>query len=195
MSIMKRYGLGVALLVSAGVAQADWQLDPERSRVDATVIELAAEGPVPHQHSVRELDGSIDEQGRLRLPLRLNQTDVLEKLGELPPWLDTLTDRTLVTLSTELPPERLNDLAVGDSFTETLLFRADTSSTAQEEPLRLRFTRESDDRIRITNAERIVLNGSDVMQDETGRTIVNLLGYERIGDEIPVELNATLVDR
>ena len=33
------------------------------------------------------------------------------------------------------------------------------------------------------------------MKNQTVRSILSLIGYQQIGDEVPVELNAVLVDR
>ncbi|RTR00850.1 hypothetical protein EKG36_15520 [Halomonas nitroreducens] len=175
--------------------QAAWQLEPSRSGLEATVIEITPSGPVPHRHQVRELSGRIDADGTLRLPLRLNQTDVLERLGPLPPWLAGMTELPLATLVTRLPPARLDGLAVGESLTETLTFRVDAEGVSRQEPLALRFTRAGTDRIRVTNAERIAVDGRELMANPTLRTVMALLGYEQIGDEVPVTLEATLVDR
>lgn len=186
----------VALVaLTALPAQAAWQLDPARSAIDATVIEITPSGPVPHQHWVRGLSGNIGEDGTLRLPLRLSQTDLPARLGGLPVWLKGMADLPLATLVTRLPPERLNGLAVGDSLTETLTFRVDAEGVDQQEPLALRFTRESESRIRIANAERVAVDGRELMANPTLRTVLLLLGYEQIGDEVPMNLDAMLVDR
>ncbi|WP_245184783.1 hypothetical protein [Halomonas salinarum] len=176
-------------------AQAAWQLEPERSTVEATVVEITPSGPVPHQHRVRALAGNISEDGTLRLPLRLNQTDVLDRLGSMPIWLKGVTETPLATLVTKLPPARLNALAVGESFTDTLLFTVDAEGVDREEPLALRFTRESDSRIRVATAERVAVDGRELMANPTLRTVLLLLGYEQIGDEVPMSLDATLIDR
>ncbi|MAX31835.1 MAG: hypothetical protein CME72_02050 [Halomonadaceae bacterium] len=186
----------VALVaLTALPAQAAWQLDPARSAIDATVIEITPSGPVPHQHWVRGLSGNISEDGTLRLPLRLSQTDLPDRLGGLPVWLKGMADLPLATLVTRLPPGRLNGLAVGDSLTETLTFRVDAEGVDQQEPLALRFTRESESRIRIANAERVAVDGRELMANPTLRTVLLLLGYEQIGDEVPMNLDAMLIDR
>ncbi|EPC02194.1 hypothetical protein L861_15915 [Litchfieldella anticariensis FP35 = DSM 16096] len=191
---MKAYLAIVPLLLSLP-AQAAWQLDPAQSRLEATVVEITPNGPVPHQHQLRELRGDISPEGTLRLPLRLNQTDVLDRLGELPPWLSGVKEMTLATLVTQLPPERLDALGVGESMTETLMFRIQSEDVTQQEPLKLRFTRHTHDEIQVTNAERVALDGRELMANQTARSVMLLLGYEQIGDEVPVQLDATLIDR
>ncbi|WP_340163048.1 hypothetical protein [Vreelandella populi] len=176
-------------------AMAAWQLDPKQSRVEATIIEMTPTGPVPHEHQVRQLQGDVSADGTLRLPLRLNQTDALDKLGPLPPWLTGLTNTPIATLVTQLPPERLDALAVGESMVETLMFSIQSEGNTQREPLALRFTRDARDVIRVTTAERIALDGRELMANSTARTVLTMLGYENIGDEVPVRLNATLIDR
>jgi len=188
-------GLGAALLLAllALPVQAAWQLDPAQSRVAATVIEIGPAGPIPHHHEVRRLAGSADDDGTLTLPLRLDQSDVVEKLGPLPPWLSGITERPLATLTTQFPPERLERLAVGESLVETLRLRVQAGSQTREEPLAVRFTKASAGAVRITNAERVALDGQALMADPTLRAVLLLLGYEQIGDEVPVRLDALLV--
>ncbi|TFH88781.1 hypothetical protein EQG41_02655 [Billgrantia azerbaijanica] len=185
-------GLGAALLLALPV-QAAWQLDPAQSRVAATVIEIGPQGPIPHHHEVRRLAGSADDGGTLTLPLRLDQSDVIEKLGPLPPWLSGITERPLATLTTRFPPQRLERLAVGESLVETLQLQVQAGSQTREEPLAVRFTKESTGEVRITNAERVALDGQALMADPTLRAVLLLLGYEQIGDEVPVRLDALLV--
>ncbi|MFC3284769.1 hypothetical protein [Litchfieldella rifensis] len=187
--------LAIVPLLLALPVQAAWELDPAQSRLEATVVEITPNGPVPHQHQVRELRGDIGPDGTLRLPLRLDQTDVLDRLGQLPPWLSGVKKMPLATLVTQLPPERLDALGVGDSMTETLMFRIQAEGATEQEPLLLRFTRETHDLIRVTNAERVALDGRELMAHQTARSVLLLLGYERIGDEVPVQLDATLIDR
>ncbi|SDL22885.1 hypothetical protein SAMN05661010_01137 [Modicisalibacter muralis] len=184
-----------ATLVLALPAQAAWQLDPSQSQVEATIIEITPSGPVPHEHQVRQLQGELSADGTLHLPLSLRQTDVIERLDELPPWLSSLADVTLATVVTQLPPSRLNNLAIGESLTETLMLNVQTNGENRQEPLKVRFTRESEDVIRIRNAERVALDGRELMNNQNVRSVLLLLGYEEIGDEVPVELDATLVDR
>ncbi|SHE52560.1 hypothetical protein SAMN02745148_00530 [Modicisalibacter ilicicola DSM 19980] len=185
---------GLALF-AALPAQAEWQLAPEQSRVQATIVEITPNGPVPHHHEVRQLQGNVSPDGTLRLPLRLRQTDIMDRLGQLPPWLSGVADTTLATVVTQLPPERLDALAVGESMTETLMLGVQADGQNRREPLEVRFTRESDDTIRVHNAQRVALDGRELMNNQTVRSILLLLGYEEIGDEVPVELDATLVDR
>ncbi|WP_251978754.1 hypothetical protein [Salinicola avicenniae] len=198
-TIMRRLAVsglvaGAALLAS--VAQAAWQLDPNRSHVTATVTEITGDNQqIPHEHALRRMEGSISADGTLRLPVRLNQTDLLDSLGNLPPWMASLTETRLVTVVTRLPPERINSLAVGESTVETLTLSTDSGGEQRQEQLPVRFTREASDRVRATNAEPVSLDGRVLMNNQTVRSILSLMGYQRIGDEVPVVLDALLVDR
>lgn len=189
--------LGTALfaLLLALPAAAAWELDPERSRVAATVVQIAPEGPIPRQHELRRLAGSADDGGTLTLPLRLDQSDVIERLGPLPPWLSGLTEKPIATLTTRFPPERLERLAVGESLVEVLELSVQSGGATRSEPLAVRFTKEAMGRVRVTNAERVALDGRELMADPTLRSVLLLLGYEQIGDEVPVSLDAMLIRR
>ncbi|MGJ7460206.1 hypothetical protein ACR80S_03650 [Halomonas sp. MA07-2] len=184
----------VALLATLPAAAA-WELDPAQSRVAATVIQMSPEGPIPRQHEVRRLSGAAEADGTLVLPLRLAQSDVVERLGPLPPWLSGLTERPLATVTTRFPPQRLARLAVGESLVEVLTLSVQSGNSTRSEPLAVRFTRESPARVRVTNAERVALDGRELMADPTLRSVMLLLGYEQIGDEVPVTLDAVLIRR
>ncbi|MGQ7242082.1 hypothetical protein ACUN9V_01300 [Salinicola sp. V024] len=189
-------GLAAGLVTFCGMAQAAWQLDPNQSRVTATVTEITSGGEsITHEHSLRRMEGQISADGTLKLPVRLNQTDVLDRLGELPPWMSSLTNTTLVTVVTQLPPERINSLKVGQSTVEILTLRTDSNGEQRQEKLPVRFTRESEDVVRARNAEPVSLDGKALMQNQNVRSILSLMGYQQIGDDVPVELNAVLVDR
>lgn len=197
----RRFGLGTGLatLLLASLltpqALAAWELDPAQSRVAATVVQIGPDGPIPRHHEVRRLSGSAEADGTLSLPLRLEQSDVIDRLGPLPPWLSGLTARPMATLSTRFPPERIEGLAVGESLEEILPLAVRSGGMVRQESLAVRFTRESADRVRVTNAERVALDGRELMADPTLRSVLLLLGYERIGDEVPVSLDAVLVRR
>ncbi|WP_240612476.1 hypothetical protein [Salinicola lusitanus] len=189
-------GLAAGLALSCGLAQAAWQLDPNQSHVTATVTEITSGGEsITHEHALRRMEGQISADGTLKLPIRLNQTDVLDRLGNLPPWMSSLTNTTLVTVVTHLPPERINSLAVGQSTVEILTLRTDSNGEQRQEKLPVRFTREATDVVRARNAEPVSLDGRELMKNQTVRSILSLMGYQQIGDEVPVELNAVLVDR
>lgn len=189
-------GLAAGLALSCGLAQAAWQLDPVQSRVTATVTEITSGGEsITHEHALRRMEGQISADGTLKLPIRLNQTDVLDRLGDLPPWMSSLTNTTLVTVVTHLPPERINSLAVGQSTVEILTLRTDSNGEQRQEKLPVRFTREAADVVRARNAEPVSLDGRELMKNQTVRSILSLMGYQQIGDEVPVELDAVLVDR
>ncbi|NRB57484.1 MAG: hypothetical protein HRU39_16130 [Salinicola sp.] len=189
-------GLAAGLALSCGLAQAAWQLNPVQSRVTATVTEITSGGEsITHEHALRRMEGQISADGTLKLPIRLNQTDVLDRLGDLPPWMSSLTNTTLVTVVTHLPPERINSLAVGQSTVEILTLRTDSNGEQRQEKLPVRFTREAADVVRARNAEPVSLDGRELMKNQTVRSILSLMGYQQIGDEVPVELDAVLVDR
>jgi hypothetical protein len=184
--------LGASTLL-ASLPLAAWELDPEHSRVSATVMQIGPGGPTPRQHEVRRLSGNADESGTLQLPLRLNQSDVVERLGPLPPWLSGITERPMATLTTQFPPERLERLAVGESLVETLTMKVRSGNAVREESLPVRFTKTGSGQVKVTNAERVALDGQALMADPTLRSVMLLLGYEQIGDEVPVRLDALLV--
>lgn len=184
----------IPLLLTLPV-QADWQLDPGQSRVQATITQLDGASPQTHHHQVRDLQGDISPDGTLRLPLKLSQTDLLSRFSDLPPWVGLLANTTLVTLTAQMAPERLDALDIGESLVETLTFRMQADGVNQQEPVPLRFTREGINQVRVTHAEPMAIDGRALMANSTVRTVLSLLGYQQIDEHVPVTLNALLVNR
>lgn len=184
----------IPLLLTLPV-QADWQLDPGQSRVQATITQLDGASPQTHHHQVRDLQGDISPDGTLRLPLKLSQTDLLSRFSDLPPWVGLLANTTLVTLTAQMAPERLDALDIGESLVETLTFRMQADGVNQQEPVPLRFTREGINQVRVTHAEPMAIDGRALMANSTVRTVLSLLGYQQIDEHVPVTLNARLVNR
>ncbi|MFG6667146.1 hypothetical protein ACGK9R_08550 [Halomonas sp. HNIBRBA4712] len=182
-------------LVLAVPAFADWQLDSSQSQVEATITQLDGASPQTHRHQVRNLQGNISPEGTLTLPLKLNQTDLLSRFGELPVWARLLTDSTLVTLNAQMSPDRLDALDIGESMVETLTFRVQNEGINRQEEVPLRFTREGLNQVRVTHAEPMALDGSTLMANNTVRSVMSLLGYQQIADHVPVTLDALLVNR
>lgn len=193
---LMRIGFATSLVAFSALSQAAWQMDPNQSRVTATVTEITSGGEsIPHEHSLRRMEGQISSDGTLQLPVRLNQTDIVDRLGNLPTWMQSLTNTTLVTVVTQLPPERINSLDVGQSTVAVLNLRTDANGEQREEQLPVRFTREAQDVVRVRNAEPVSIDGRELMKNQTVRSIMSLMGYQQIGNDVPVELDAVLVDR
>ncbi|WP_252106978.1 MULTISPECIES: hypothetical protein [unclassified Halomonas] len=182
-------------LMLAAPAFADWQLDSSQSQVQASITQLDGPSPQTHHHQVRNLQGNISPDGTLTLPLKLNQTDLLSRFGDLPVWARLLTDSTLVTLTAQMPPERLDALDIGESMVETLTFRVQNEGINRQEEVPLRFTREGLNQVRVTHAEPMELDGSTLMANNTVRSVMSLLGYQQIADHVPVTLDAVLINR
>ncbi|MBP5978888.1 MAG: hypothetical protein KA748_01625 [Halomonas sp.] len=175
--------------------QADWQLDPGQSRVEAAITQLNGTTPQTHHHQVRDLQGDISPDGTLRLPLKLSQTDLLSRFSDLPPWVALLSNTTLVTLVGQMSPERLDALDIGESLVETITFRVQSDMVNQEESVPLRFTREGLKQVRVAHAEPMALDGKALMANSTVRTLLTMLGYQQIDDHVPITLDAMLINR
>jgi len=182
-------------LLLAVPVHADWQLDPGQSQVQASITQLDGGTPQTHHHQVSDLQGDISADGTLRLPLRLSHTDLLSRFDDLPAWVGLLANTPLVTLMAQMPPERLDNLDIGESMVETLSFQVQTELINQEEAVPLRFTREGLNEVRVTHAEPMVLSGRLLMENSTVRTVLSLLGYRNIDEQVPITLNALLVNR
>ncbi|WP_404296242.1 hypothetical protein [Halomonas sp.] len=121
-----------------------------------------------------EADGTL--RLPLRLPLRLAQSDVVERLGPLLPWLSGFSERPMATLTTRFPPERL---AVGETLVEVLTLSVQTGNATRTEPLAVRFTQEAPDRVQVINAE---IGGQQMGGGEASDQVPTCLTHRRRPD-------------
>jgi hypothetical protein len=79
---------------------------------------------------------------------------------------------------------------VGESLVETLTMKVQFRQRRARGVLARTLHQDRQRPGQVTNAERVALDGQALMADPTLRSVMLLLGYEQIGDEVPVRLDA-----
>ncbi|TVU72698.1 hypothetical protein [Cobetia crustatorum] len=176
-------------------SQAAWQLVPATSGATATLTEQGAQGNVEHIHHLRGLSGTVGDDGKLTIPLSVSQTDLLDKVGELPPWLSGVSQMRLATLTLNLDPVALAALETGESNRMQVPFTATDGNRTHRDTLPLDVTRMDATHLSFENAEPLALDSSAVGKNQIGSTLLGLLGYGTLVGDIPVTLQGEMIDQ
>ncbi|WP_299262012.1 hypothetical protein [uncultured Kushneria sp.] len=194
--LWKVLGVAGATLAFTAQAQAAWQFVPADSEITAHVSGQGQRGPMEQTYHVSDLQGTIDDEGRFEMPLRLEQTDLLGKQSGLGDLLSGLSsDSAMVTLSTKVNPAWLSNLQPGDATTRNVTLTASGNHFERSEQVPLTLERLDQQYYHLTLAEPISVDTQQLMQLDNAQTVLSLLGYKRLNDTIPIEFNARLVER
>ncbi|REC95749.1 hypothetical protein [Kushneria indalinina] len=188
--------LGVAGLTLALTtpAQAAWRFIPADSEITAHVAGQGQRGPMERTYHVSDLAGTINDEGYFEMPLRLEQTDLLDKQGSLGGLLSGLSsDSAMVTLSTQVNPAWLSNLQPGEATTRNVTLTASGNHFERSEQLPLTLERLNQQYYHLTLAEPISVDTRQLMQLDNAQTVMSLLGYRSLNDSIPIKLNARLI--
>ncbi|WP_158772715.1 hypothetical protein [Cobetia sp. L2A1] len=188
----------VFAMSSIGVSlpsQAAWQLVPASSGATATLTEKGAQGNIEHVHHLRGLSGTVGDDGKMTIPLSVSQTDLLDKVGELPPWLSGVSQMRLATLTLNLDPVALAALETGDSTRMQVPFTATDGNRTHHDTLPLDVTRLDATHLSFGNAEPLALDSAAVAKNQVGSTLLGLLGYGTLVGDIPVTLQGEMIDQ
>ncbi|MFC0268660.1 hypothetical protein [Kushneria aurantia] len=185
---------GLAVTLSAQ-AQAAWRMVPADSRITAEVAGQGQNGPLERTYRVDNLNGTISDNGYFEMPLRLEQTNLLGDGGMGALLSGLSSDSAMVTLSTQIEPAWLNNLAVGDSLTRTLTLTARGNHFERSERVPMRVERLNQQAWQVSLAEPISIDTRQMMQLDNAQTILSLLGYRSLADTIPINFNARLIER
>ncbi|QQK63087.1 hypothetical protein F8A90_02285 [Cobetia sp. cqz5-12] len=183
-------GIGVSL-----PTQAAWQLVPDSSGATATLTSQGSQGNVEHVHHLNGLSGTVGDDGRMSIPLSVGQTDLLDKVGELPPWLSGVSQMRLATLTLNLDPLAIAALETGQTMRMQVPFSATDGNRTHRETLPLEVTRQDATHLTFINADPISLDSAEVARNQVGSTLLNLLGYGKLVGDIPVTLQGEMVDQ
>ncbi|QEL10635.1 hypothetical protein [Kushneria phosphatilytica] len=184
---------GLMAVTLSTAAEAAWRFNPDQSRITAVVTDQRPSGNVPHTYHVSQLDGTIDDDGNLTLPLSLSQTDLLKDQGNLAGLLSGFSKSPMATLHTKVDPQWLSQLNVGESITRNLPIRARGNHFDRTERVPLKLTRTAEHRYHVTTAEPISVDTRQLMQLDNAQTVLSLLGYNKLTDTIPINFEAQLV--
>lgn len=180
------------LVLLASPAFAEWSLDAQHSHLAFVSIKS---GDVAEVNSFREMSGSIDQQGNIRVTLRLDSVETLvpirnERMRE---FLFETTDYAEAVLQARIEPELLEQLEVGSIA--PLTAEAELSLHGEIQPLTLKMqaARLDASRVMVASREPLIVQAEKFGLDKGVEKLREIAGLASISQAVPVTFVVTFV--
>lgn len=185
----KHLCLAAAGLAISAHALAAWKFDPQQSNFSATFTDQRTTGNVEHTYHLQNLTGTIDDQGNLNIPLKLSQLDLM---NQLPEWLQTMAGDQSAQISGKINPSWFN-LGKGQSITKTVALTFVSHKHSHTQNVALKMERLDDGSYHVVTAQPLALRTSELMKESYAPMILTALGYQKVGDTVPINFDANVV--
>jgi polyisoprenoid-binding protein YceI len=190
--MMRKFGAGFLLvsLLAALPAMAQWKLDPTRSNVEFISIKA---GHVAEVHTFKEIQGTIAEDGGVRIALMLDSVETLipirnERMRE---FLFETTDYKEATLSAKLEPEILKTMQPGDIKSVNAEGNLSLHGATQPMTLSMRAARVSEDTVLVANIKPLIVNAEKFGLGSGIEKLREIAGLDSISHAVPVSFVIT----
>ena len=193
-SIGKLSGLLMALtlLLAAGAARAQWELDNDKSTVNFVSIK---NDKVAEIHSFTSLVGYIGANGRVQLGIDLDSVETLipirnERMREL--LFDT-AKFPAAKISAQVDPVILAATADGGVVTADLPITLSLHGIEQTLTAPVVVVREGDNRLRVLTSRPVLVNAVDFGLDSGITALREIAGLKAISVAVPVTLQLVFI--
>jgi len=193
-SIGKLSGLLMALtlLLAAGVARAQWELDNGKSAVNFVSIK---NDTVAEIHSFTSLVGYIGADGKVQLGIDLDSVETLipirnERMREL---LFETAKFPAANISAQVDPVTLAVAADGGVVTADLPVTLSLHGAEQTLTLPVVVVGEGGNRLRVLTSRPVVVNAADFGLDSGITALREIAGLKAISVAVPVTLQLVFV--
>lgn len=193
-SIGKLSGLLMALtlLLAAGAARAQWELDNDKSTVNFVSIK---NDKVAEIHSFTSLVGYIGADGKVQLGIDLDSVETLipirnERMREL--LFDT-AKFPAAKISAQVDPVILAATADGGVVTADLPITLSLHGIEQTLTAPVVVVREGDNRLRVLTSRPVLVNAVDFGLDSGITALREIAGLKAISVAVPVTLQLVFI--
>lgn len=193
-SIGKLSGLLMALtlLLAAGAARAQWELDNDKSTVNFVSIK---NDKVAEIHSFTSLVGYIGADGKVQLGIDLDSVETLipirnERMREL--LFDT-AKFPAANISAQVDPVILAATADGGVVTADLPITLSLHGIEQTLTAPVVVVREGDNRLRVLTSRPVLVNAVDFGLDSGITALREIAGLKAISVAVPVTLQLVFI--
>jgi len=193
-SIGKLSGLLMALtlLLAAGAARAQWELDNDKSTVNFVSIK---NDKVAEIHSFTSLVGYIGAAGKVQLGIDLDSVETLipirnERMREL--LFDTARFPA-AKISAQVDPVILTATADGGVVTADLPITLSLHGIEQTLTAPVVVVREGDNRLRVLTSRPVLVNAVDFGLDSGITALREIAGLKAISVAVPVTLQLVFI--
>lgn len=182
--------LGVMSLAGSVAQASGWTLDKAQSTLSTHITDHRSAGDKTSTLRATSIQGSINAQGDIQLPLSLDQLDVI---AQLPPMLThKAMKQSSILLKGHIDPQLLQNLNMGQAQTTLVSFWSD-QQPERHVTYPLRLTLLQDQRIQVDTPAPIILDATPLLQKDNASVILSLLGYERVDSKVKAEFYGILV--
>lgn len=175
-----------ALLVLASpLAQAEWQLDGDTSRISFVSVKR---GKMAEVQRFDQLSGQIDDKGAVRIVVPLASIDSGLALRDerMRNSFFEVERFPEATITSQLDLSRYDDLQVGQSRSETIDFNLDLHGQQRRLKSEVLVSRPSEGRIEVATMEPLVLKLVDFDLEEKLEPLKDVANIPSITPEVPV---------
>jgi hypothetical protein len=175
----------MGLLLVFGSAQADWQLDAERSSISFVSIKNI---DIPESHVFGRMAGSLAADGEFRVDITLDSVDTSvpirdERMREI--VFDTV-NHPLAVASGRVEMGLLAALDVGQSIALGSDFELQLSGNKTTHSARIEVTRAAADQFLVVTQRPILINAAVLGLGEAVEKLQEIAGLSAISKAVPV---------
>ena len=176
--------------LSAATFAADWQLDNNASRlsfVSTKAIHVAEVG------QFRSFNGKITESGKVEIQFDLTSVDTHVELRDdrMREMLFKVDEFTTASLTAEVDASIIQNLAVGESITNSMTATLDLHGNQQNVAMEVLISKLSEQRILVNSAHPVLLNVADFDLVKGVERLRDVVGLPNISHAVPITFYMT----
>ena len=190
---MKATAIALLAATLALPVSADWTLDPQRSHL--SFISIKAKD-VAEIHTFKEISGTIDDQGNVRLSLMLDSVETLipirnERMRE---FLFDTTNYKEAVLTAKVEPEVVAAMQPGEI--KTLIAEGNLALHGANQPMTMEFqiVKLPDGTVMAASAKPLVIDAAKFGLSDGVEKLREIAGLDSISHAVPVSFVVTFVD-
>lgn len=176
------------LLCGAGLAQAQWELDSDRSSVDFLSIK---NGSVAETHHFTSLVGYVGKDGTVQVSIELDSVETLipirnERMREM---LFKTVDFPTATVNTQVDAGVLSEVAEGGVVTTDIEVSLQLHGETAEMQVPVTVFSEEGEGLRVLSTRPVVVQAGDFGLAEGVTALRKVAGLDSIATAVPVSFH------
>ncbi|MFK5949768.1 MAG: YceI family protein [Methylococcales bacterium] len=182
---IKQILLALVLSTTALSATADWTLNNADSSLNFIAIKKLSIGEV---HAFNSINGSLKDNGDAKVNVILSSvnTQIPKRDARMKKKLFEITKFPQASVTTKLDIHRINNLKVGESFSQTVELALSIHGQQQEVEANMRVTALANNRLLASTIKPIIINAKDFKLVKGINILRSLAKLSSISTAIPV---------
>lgn len=183
---MKRISLAILIVLGLSAsAFADWELLNDESSLHYISIKDLNKGEL---NTFKELSGSVSDSGAVSLTVNLRSVETYIPIRDerMQNELFEVSQFAAATISGKVDITTLTQLAVGETYTDTLKLTLSLHGVSKEVTSGVRVTKLSNGRVLVSSLEPVIINAEDYGLAKGIEKLRNLASLPTISWVVPV---------